>query len=37
MDYARRLKPLREQYKDTLEIVMRVYFEKPAPRWAGRA
>lgn len=29
LDYARRLKVVREQYKDTLEIVMRVYFEKP--------
>ena len=29
LDYARRLKPLRDQYADTLEIVMRVYFEKP--------
>lgn len=29
MDYARRLSVLREQYRDSLEIVMRVYFEKP--------
>jgi len=29
IDYARRLQPLREKYADTLEIVMRVYFEKP--------
>ncbi len=29
MDYARRLNVLREQYSDSLEIVMRVYFEKP--------
>lgn len=28
-DYANRLKPLIEQYKDRLKIVMRVYFEKP--------
>ncbi len=37
MDYARRLLPLREQYKDTLEIVMRVYFEKPRTTvgWKG--
>ena len=37
LDYARRLKPLREQYKDTLEIVMRVYFEKPRTTvgWKG--
>jgi 3-deoxy-7-phosphoheptulonate synthase len=37
MDYARRLKDMREQYKDTLEIVMRVYFEKPRTTvgWKG--
>ena len=37
LDYARRLKPLREQYKDTLEIGMRVYFEKPRTTvgWKG--
>jgi 3-deoxy-7-phosphoheptulonate synthase len=37
IDYARRLQPLREQYKDTLEIVMRVYFEKPRTTvgWKG--
>ncbi|WP_294001424.1 3-deoxy-7-phosphoheptulonate synthase [Sphaerotilus sp.] len=37
LEYARRLKPLREQYKDTLEIVMRVYFEKPRTTvgWKG--
>ncbi|MBP9954262.1 MAG: 3-deoxy-7-phosphoheptulonate synthase, partial [Ottowia sp.] len=29
LDYARRLADVREQYKDTLEIVMRVYSEKP--------
>ncbi|WP_017222494.1 3-deoxy-7-phosphoheptulonate synthase [Moritella dasanensis] len=29
LDYARRLKPLQEQYKDSLVIAMRVYFEKP--------
>ena len=29
LDYARRLKPLRDRYADTLEIVMRVYVEKP--------
>lgn len=28
-DYAARLKPLIEKYRDTLKIVMRVYFEKP--------
>ncbi|WP_028313113.1 3-deoxy-7-phosphoheptulonate synthase AroG [Derxia gummosa] len=37
LDYARRLAPLREKYKDTLEIVMRVYFEKPRTTvgWKG--
>ena len=37
MDYARRLKVLRDEYKDTLEIVMRVYFEKPRTTvgWKG--
>ena len=37
LDYARRLQALREQYKDTLEIVMRVYFEKPRTTvgWKG--
>jgi 3-deoxy-7-phosphoheptulonate synthase len=37
LDYARHLKPLREQYADTLEIVMRVYFEKPRTTvgWKG--
>src|SRR3954470_20743237 len=29
LDYARRLKDVREKYADTLEVVMRVYFEKP--------
>ena len=29
MEYANRLLPLREQFQDSLEIVMRVYFEKP--------
>lgn len=29
LDYARRLKALRFQYQDSLEIVMRAYFEKP--------
>ncbi len=29
MDYAKRLKQLREQVKDQIYIVMRVYFEKP--------
>ena len=37
LDYARRLRAVREQYKDTLEIVMRVYFEKPRTTvgWKG--
>ena len=37
LDYARRLKELRTQYADTLEIVMRVYFEKPRTTvgWKG--
>jgi 3-deoxy-7-phosphoheptulonate synthase len=37
LDYARRLQPLRDQYADTLEIVMRVYFEKPRTTvgWKG--
>ncbi|MFW8596245.1 3-deoxy-7-phosphoheptulonate synthase [Cribrihabitans neustonicus] len=29
LDYARRLKPLRDRLAGELEIVMRVYFEKP--------
>jgi 3-deoxy-7-phosphoheptulonate synthase len=29
LEYARRLKEQRTKYADTLEIVMRVYFEKP--------
>ena len=37
LDYARRLKPLRDQYADALEVVMRVYFEKPRTTvgWKG--
>ena len=37
LEYARRLKPLREKYADSLEIVMRVYFEKPRTTvgWKG--
>lgn len=36
-EYARRLLEQREQYKDRLEIVMRVYFEKPRTTvgWKG--
>src|SRR6185369_2455758 len=29
LEYARRLKEARTRYRDTLEVVMRVYFEKP--------
>ena len=37
LDYARRLKPLRDKYAASLEIVMRVYFEKPRTTvgWKG--
>ena len=37
MEYARRLAPLREQHAGELEIVMRVYFEKPRTTvgWKG--
>jgi 3-deoxy-7-phosphoheptulonate synthase len=37
LEYARRLKEQREKYADTLEIVMRVYFEKPRTTvgWKG--
>ena len=37
LEYARRLREQREKYKDTLEIVMRVYFEKPRTTvgWKG--
>ena len=37
MDYAHRLKPLRDRYAGELEIVMRVYFEKPRTTvgWKG--
>ena len=37
VEYARKLKAQREKYKDTLEIVMRVYFEKPRTTvgWKG--
>ena len=37
LDYARRLAVVREQYKDTLEVVMRVCFEKPRTTvgWKG--
>ncbi|QFU21515.1 3-deoxy-7-phosphoheptulonate synthase AroG [Shewanella eurypsychrophilus] len=37
LEYGERLVALREQYKDQLEIVMRVYFEKPRTTvgWKG--
>lgn len=37
VEYAQRLLPLRERYKDQLDIVMRVYFEKPRTTvgWKG--
>jgi len=37
VEYGQRLQPLREKYKDSLEIVMRVYFEKPRTTvgWKG--
>ena len=37
LDYARRLQDMRTHYADTLEIVMRVYFEKPRTTvgWKG--
>ena len=37
LDYARQLKTQRTKYADTLEIVMRVYFEKPRTTvgWKG--
>ena len=37
VEYARKLKPMRDKYAGTLEIVMRVYFEKPRTPSAGRA
>jgi len=37
LEYAKRLQAQREMYSDTLEIVMRVYFEKPRTTvgWKG--
>ncbi len=37
VEYAKKLRLQREKYKDTLEIVMRVYFEKPRTTvgWKG--
>lgn len=36
-EYAQKLKPIRDELKDELEIVMRVYFEKPRTTvgWKG--
>ena len=36
IEYAQRLNELRNQYKDSLEIIMRVYFEKPRTPWVGK-
>jgi 3-deoxy-7-phosphoheptulonate synthase len=37
LEYARRLREAREKYRDSLEVVMRVYFEKPRTTvgWKG--
>ena len=37
LEYASRLLPLKEKYKDDLLVVMRVYFEKPRTTvgWKG--
>lgn len=37
IDYAQRLLPLRQKYQDQLEVIMRVYFEKPRTTvgWKG--
>jgi 3-deoxy-7-phosphoheptulonate synthase len=37
MEYAQRLQPVRERLRDDLEVVMRVYFEKPRTTvgWKG--
>jgi 3-deoxy-7-phosphoheptulonate synthase len=37
LDYARKLKEMRTRFADTLEVVMRVYFEKPRTTvgWKG--
>ena len=37
LEYAARLQPLRDALAGELLVVMRVYFENRAPRWAGRA
>lgn len=37
LEYAQRIKAMREKYRDTLQIIMRVYFEKPRTTvgWKG--
>lgn len=37
LEYAKKLKSLRDKYQETLEVVMRVYFEKPRTTvgWKG--
>jgi 3-deoxy-7-phosphoheptulonate synthase len=35
LDYARRLAVVREQYKDTLEVVMRVFESPTTVGWKG--
>lgn len=37
LEYAKRIKLMREKYQDTLQIIMRVYFEKPRTTvgWKG--
>lgn len=37
LEYAKRIKQMREKYSDSLEIIMRVYFEKPRTTvgWKG--
>ncbi|MCW9709568.1 3-deoxy-7-phosphoheptulonate synthase AroG [Avibacterium sp. 21-586] len=37
LEYAQRIKLMREKYQDSLEIIMRVYFEKPRTTvgWKG--
>ena len=36
MDYAKRLLEERDKYKDSLELIMRVYFEKPRTTVGGK-
>lgn len=36
IEYARRFKALAEEVSDSLYLVMRVYFENPAPPLAGK-